>query len=290
MSADIDIVIVNWNAGDMLRECVQSALETGGQALGRVIVVDNGSVDRSLEQLPDDPRLLVIETRENLGFGRACNRGASLAQGRYVLFLNPDTRLYPTTLTDVLAYMDSQDGQEVGVCGIRLIEDDGAIQHHTTAFPTSRDIYRVDAFRTDFDHQTDRRVSHVIGAFYFMRRALFKQLGGFDERFFVYFEDLDLSYRVHQAGWGIQYLASAAAYHKGGGTSDAVKARRLSYSLTSRLRYARKHFSRPGNLLVLATTLLVEPPLRLLRAVQRRSPQEARETLTAYAMLLKRAR
>lgn len=288
MSADIDIVIVNWNAGNLLRDCVSSVLETAGNLVGRIIVVDNGSTDQSLRNLPDDPRILVFEAHENLGFARACNRGASMADGRFILFLNPDTRLYPATLASVRDLMDSTAGQQVGVCGIKLIEDDGSVQLHTTEFPTPFNIFKVDAFRTNFDHITDRYVSHVIGAFYFIRRELFDCLNGFDERFFVYFEDLDLSLRVREAGKDIFYLASAQAYHKGGGTSDSIKARRLFYSQSSRLLYSRKHFSWLGHLAVLAVTLSFEPGLRLLRACVHRSPAQVRETLGAYRLLLGR--
>lgn len=288
MPAEIDIVIVNWNAGDLLRACVQSVLDHAGDTVARIIVVDNGSVDGSIRRLPADPRIVVDETGKNLGFGRACNRGAAIGDAPYLLFLNPDTQIYPSTLTDVLAFMEAAANARVGVCGIRLIEDDGAIQQHTTGFPTPANIYRVESFRTPFDHASDRRVSHTIGAFYFIRRPLFETLGGFDERFFVYFEDLDLSRRVHAAGWTVQYLASTAAYHKGGGTSEAVKARRLCYSLSSRLRYSRKHFGALGHAGVVAMTFTVEPLLRMARAIRRGSTAEIGETLAAYRMLLDR--
>jgi GT2 family glycosyltransferase len=284
--ADIDIVIVNWNAGDMLRDCVQSALDTGKDLLGRIIVVDNGSTDQSLERLPKDARIVIVRTGENLGFGRACNRGAALGSSRFLLFLNPDTRLYSTTLDDVQQFMDSPGAQQVGVCGIRLIEDDGSVQQHTTEYPGPLNVYQVDRFRTSFDHESDRTVPHVIGAFYFIRRKVFDIVGGFDEQFFVYFEDLDLSLRVTQAGWDIFYLSTASAYHKGGGTSDSIKARRLFYSVTSRLQYSRKHFSTAGYLTVLAMTLTVEPAMRLARALAKRSGAQAQETIDAYRLLL----
>ncbi len=288
MVADIDIVIVNWNAGDMLRDCVQSVLDAGADRVSRIIIVDNGSTDQSLRLLPADRRILVIEAGENLGFGRACNRGAALSDSRFILFLNPDTRVFATTLADTCKFMDSPENSRVGVCGVRLIEDSGSVQLHTTNFPTCLNIFTVSRFRTNFDHLSDRQVSHVIGAFYFIRREVFNSLNGFDEGFFVYFEDLDLSYRVRQKGWGIFYLASVAAYHRGGGTSDAIKARRLFYSQSSRIYYAKKHFSHLGYFIVLLTSLVAEPVLRLLRALAHRSPAQVREALSAYRLLLGR--
>lgn len=288
LSADIDIVIVNWNAGYMLRDCVQTVLDTAEELVGNIIIVDNGSNDHSLRHLPCDPRIRTVRAGENLGFARACNLGASKLSGRFILFLNPDTRLHPRALVNVRSFMDSATGKTVGVCGIQLRCDDGAIQLHTTEFPGPLDIYQVSLFRTRFDHRTDRVVSHVIGAFYFIRRDLFVRLSGFDERFFLYFEDLDLSLRVKRSGWLVYYLASAQAYHKGGGTSDGIKARRLFYSQSSRLEYARKHFSFAGFIIVVMTTFLIEPVLRFIRALLNRSWAQARETLGAYRLLLEK--
>jgi GT2 family glycosyltransferase len=104
-------------------------------------------------------------------------------------------------------------------------------------------------------------VDHVIGAFFCVRRELFEDLGGFDERFFVYLEDLDFSLRARKTGRTAYYLADAAAFHKGGGTSEQVKAHRLFYSLRSRLLYAFKHFKRYQAWIISAVTMLLERSL-----------------------------
>jgi GT2 family glycosyltransferase len=149
----------------------------------------------------------------------------------------------------------------------------------------TRIISRLGYFMHEWDHRKTRRVDHVIGAFFLVRRELFVDLHGFDERFFVYLEDLDFSFRAHKAGWCTVFLAEAQAFHAGGGTSQQVKARRLFYSLRSRLLYAFKHFSRPGAVGVLLTTLLVEPVSRSLLALLRRSMTNLRETWMAYGLL-----
>ena len=133
-----------------------------------------------------------------------------------------------------------------------------------------------------------RPVDHVIGAFYLIRRPLFEQLGGFDERFFVYLEDLDLSARVHRAGHGIAYLAEAVGLHHGGGTSEQVKPQRLAYALESRIVYAFKHFTTISALAVAIVTLGIEPFPRLLRAIRRRSLTDARETGRGFMLLWRR--
>ena len=125
----------------------------------------------------------------------------------------------------------------------------------------------------------------MIGAFYLVRRNLYEELGGFDERFFVYLEDLDFSYRARQHGWHTQYLADVQAFHAGGGTSDQVKALRLYYALRSRIQYSFKHHGRFGAFCVLAATVVAEPLARLAVAIARRSWINAWETLQAYTRL-----
>jgi len=138
---------------------------------------------------------------------------------------------------------------------------------------------------TEFDHETSRHVDEVIGAAFLVKRQLFDQLNGFDERYFVYFEELDFSLRARASGWSTYYLSEAIAYHRGGGSSDQVKPMRLFYSLRSRIIYAFKNFPRADALLVLVTTTCLEMISRLLRATVRASFTEFADTLRAYAML-----
>jgi GT2 family glycosyltransferase len=134
-------------------------------------------------------------------------------------------------------------------------------------------------FMVEWDHATTRSVGQVMGAFLVIRRDLFEELGGFDERFFVYYEDLDLCLRAHRAGWDVLHCAEATARHEGGGTTSQVKGRRLSYLLTSRVLFAAKHFSRAGAVAVISATLLLEPLARLARAALRLSFGEAWQVL-----------
>ena len=134
-------------------------------------------------------------------------------------------------------------------------------------------------------HRATRDVDHVIGAFFLIRQALFKHLSGFDERFFVYLEDLDLSLRVHRHGYRSMYLSDAQAFHVGGGTSRQVKAHRLFYSLRSRLLYGFKHFSTHQAWALLLTIVFLEPFTRSFFAILRRSALDLSATLRAYGML-----
>jgi len=296
------IVIVNWNAGAQLCACLQAVARAQRTRfdLQQVIVVDNASSDDSLQDLPDDALpLRIIRNPDNRGFGAACNQGARPCAADFLLFLNPDTRVEADALDRAIAHLQSADGAPAGVCGAQLLDEHGGTHRHcarrATPLRMLAHLCGIDRLTPGtcgylmrrWDHADSRPVDHVMGAFYLIRRPLFEALNGFDERFFVYLEDLDLSERVRRAGWAIHYRADVRVFHKGGGTSEQIKARRLHYSLASRLRYARIHFSRPGAAVVWAGTLLLEPPLRLGQALARGSMAQAGETLRAYRWLLR---
>lgn len=302
MNGSLDIIIVNWNAGQQLRECLQSitAVDRSGFELQRVVVVDNASVDGSLDGLENlRLPLTLIRNNENRGFAAACNQGARGSKADYLLFLNPDTRLFNESLKIPLKFMELSNNQDVGIVGIQLIDNTGRISRTCSHFPSIRHFFfqmlglsylfpcRFSGhLMTKWDHTTNAEVDHVMGAFFLVRRLLFKALQGFDERFFVYLEDVDFSYRAKGVGWRSYYLTDAQAFHKGRGTSEQVRAKRLFYSLRSRVLYGYKHFGRCGGTALLLGTLLIEPLSRLTLAAIRRSGRDMAETLQAYRMFL----
>jgi GT2 family glycosyltransferase len=137
----------------------------------------------------------------------------------------------------------------------------------------------------DWDHLTSREVDQVMGAFTLIRRPLFQRLGGYDERFFVYMEDLDLALRARKLGFKSVYLAEAAVFHTGGGTAANVPAESLFFSLRSRMQYGFKHFAPPEAFALLLLTMLLEPLTRLCFALARRSLETAAVTARAYVKL-----
>ncbi len=299
----IDIILVNWNSGFQLTDVVASVGLYHAGLVKSIIIVDNASTDNSIaclelhaSKLPF--QLQIIRNSDNLGFGAACNLGAAVATADFLLFLNPDTRLFAHSLTIPVEFLQKPENADVGIVGVQLIDESGEISRSCSRFPGVAvliahatgvnhlpGLSRMSLHMSEWAHDKTQEVDHVIGAFYLIRRPLFQSLHGFDEHFFVYLEDLDLSLRVHQAGYRSVFLADAQAFHAGGGTSRQIKARRLFYFLRSRLLYSFKHFSRAEAFVVLLVTLFLEPFSRSALALLRRSWPNLKETWAAYGML-----
>lgn len=298
----MDIIIVNWNSGGQLRDCLESVTNAPNQdtfKLNRVVVVDNASWDGSADKLEDlRLPLSLIRNTKNRGFASACNQGAKGSEADYLLFLNPDTYLDGGSLPKPLIFMEKSFNQEIGIVGIQLLDDNNEIARTCARFPTPGRFFSKmlgldrlfphvfpSHFMSEWDHKKSREVDHVMGAFFLTRRFVFEELNGFDEQFFVYLEDLDFSFRARQAGWRSFYLADAKAHHKGGGTSEKAKAMRLFYSLQSRIFYSYKHFGWWSATSLTLGTLLIEPLARFTLSASRRSNKEIRETLKGYSIL-----
>lgn len=303
MSAALSVIIVNWNSRQQLRDCLASIPQAADRLpaqlrLEKIVVVDNGSTDGSHHDLlAPGCEVELICNEKNRGFAAACNQGAqAAAEADWLLFLNPDTLLYPESLRVPLLAMDEPDNADVGIAGIQLVDEQGRIARSCARFPTARQFLAqalgldrlapgLGQTMKEWDHSQTRTVDQVIGAFFLVRAALFRRLGGFDERFFVYFEEVDFAYRARQCGWRSLFLADAQAFHKGGGTSDQVRALRLFYSLRSRLAYFRKHGNAGTRALASVTTWCIEPVARLLQLLLGRRFDEVAHLRLAYTLL-----
>ncbi|MGU3406974.1 glycosyltransferase family 2 protein [Methylobacterium brachiatum] len=293
--AALDVVIVNWNGGALLRACLASLASVREAASVQVIVVDNASQDGSADDLPALPRTLrLIRNAENRGFGRACDQGAAAGDAPAILFLNPDTQVAPDALLVALDAL--MDDPRTGIVGARLVDPDGRTARSCARAPTGFGLLgralaldRLGVVRPHFlrewDHADDRAVGQVMGAFLMIRRDLFAALDGFDPRFFVYWEDADLCTRARAAGFAVRHVAGAVAYHVGQGTTRQARARRLFYFLRSQILYAGKHHGRAAALALTMASFCAQMPLRLALALARRSPQEAAEVLRAAGLL-----
>ena len=303
MLPSLDIVIVNWNAGWQLQQCLDSirTASRDGVELLRVVVVDNASSDGSIDRLqPGSVPLSLIRNTVNRGFAAACNQGARDSRASYLLFLNPDIVLTGESLSATVRFMESGQNSKVAVCGVQLLNGPGQIAPSCSRFPTPQHFYAKtfglnhlsprrfqESLMCDWNHHETRPVDIVMGAFLLVRQEIFATLGGFDEDFFVYYEEVDFLYKVHRRGWQSYYLTTAQAYHNGGGCSNQAKAARLFYSLRSRIIYCHKHFGWAHTASVVLATLLIEPFSRMAYATARDGGREIGDTLRAYAMLLK---
>lgn len=294
----LDIVIVNWNTGDRLRACLRS-IERSDRSLlpvDRIVVVDNASHDGSADRLElPSLRVTTMRNRRNLGFAAACNQGVEPCSGAYLLFLNPDTELYPDTLRIVGEFMRTPEAATVGIFGARMLDEQGRTDVSCSRFPT---LASYVGSMTGLDRALpalfpphhlppaeltrSRAVDQVIGAFALVRRSVFDDLDGFDERYFLYLEDVDLALRALRRGWQSYYLSDARVVHIGNVSSDQVRGRRLHYSLCSRSLFTFQYWPRWKAALLVALTLSVELTARVTRAALRRSRTELRDTAAGY--------
>jgi N-acetylglucosaminyl-diphospho-decaprenol L-rhamnosyltransferase len=272
----VNIVLVNWNSGDFLNNCLRTIIGTNNETLiSKIYIIDNNTTDTSLDQIPASEKIELIRNKENSGFAKACNQGFKLCTAPFVLLLNPDTQLFDSTLQDCLHFM--QDHPEVDIAGCQLLNEDGSIAKTCARFPTplrmcfeatglakiAPGIFTPASLMTDWDHKESRFVDQVMGAFMFIRRPVFEKAGYFDERFFVYYEELDFSERLAKLGGKSFYTTTVKAIHSGGGTTHKVKGFRLFLNLRSRLQYAKKHFSYPAFAMVGFCTFFIEPFSRM---------------------------
>lgn len=302
-TASLSIVIVNWNAGPHLRECILSIqrMSRDGFALSDVVIVDNGSTDGSLMTIDQSSvPVRIIRNDENRGFAVACNQGAAATNGDYLLFLNPDTCLFEDSISKSVTFMERSENMHVGICGIQLVDESNRECMSYATFPTLGRFIKqafgikkiIDGHGTEIGKDISKHpgvleVDQVIGAFFMVRQTVFNQLKGFDERFFVYFEEVDFAFRAYLKGWKSVCLTGVKCIHVGGGTSRQVKAARLFYSLRSRLLYSFKHYSPFFAMALLVVTMVPEFLSRLVYSTARGGWHEAWDTIHGYAMLLK---
>ena len=299
---DLDIIIVNWNSGDYLYRCLKSITAArNGIRLNKIIIIDNASTDHSLSAIKDiNLPIRLIKNNKNIGFAAACNQGARYSKSKYLLFLNPDTKLSKDSLVKSINFMEDPSNKKIGILGVQLIGEEGQILRTCCRIPNlghflskilGLNVIFPHVFKThyltDWNHEDSRVVDHVMGSFYLVRRFLFEKLDGFDERFFVYLEDLDFSFRAKKIGYSCYYLSTTKVYHKGGGSSEKDKTKRLFYSLRSRILYGYKHFTWISATILCILTLTIEPLTRIIYSLLRMSLSDISIIIGAYKMLWK---
>lgn len=252
-----------------MRSCLESLRRFGPGGGARVFVVDNASDDGTVELIRSEfPEVELIANTRNMGFSAANNLAIRRGSARYVLALNPDTRVTSGALDRLVQLMDNQ--AEVGICGCRLVREDGTFDHAAKrSFPTvagaaghflgigrlPRSPRRLSQYRAP--DVVAGPVDAINGAFMLMRRAALDEVGLFDESFWMYMEDLDLCYRLREAGWTTWYEPSVAVTHVKGGSSGPIRSPRLNYAFHYGMyRFYRKHYAARSNGVVNALVYL----------------------------------
>ena len=261
---DLAVIIVSWNVRDYLSECLASVYAelNRSQLRGAVWVVDNGSTDGTLALLDNIfPHTHVIANQHNAGFGVANNQGiarAAESDPRYLLLLNPDTLIRPGAIAKMVSFLDET--PEAGMAGARLVFRDGRFQHSAFAFPGVAqlvfDLWPVSGrlYESRLNGRYPRRlyhpegmpfpVDHPLGAAMMIRRDVAQKTGGFDESFHMYCEEIDWSWRIHNAGWSIYTVPAAEIVHYGGESTKQVPARSIVNLWHSRAQLYHKHHDR----------------------------------------------
>ncbi len=223
----ISIIIVSYNTKQLLHDCLKSIFNDESGLISEVIVVDNNSTDGSPEMVAQEfPNVNLIRNQVNLGYAKAVNQGIRQSRSDYFLILNPDIEVLEGAIANLWEFMETH--QDVGIAGAQLLNPDGSIQMSCRTFytfpvllmrrtplgklfPNAKLIRRH--LMMDWDHQSDMEVDWVLGACMMVRRSAFESVGGMDERFFLYFEDVDWCYRMKKHGWKVYYVHSAKMRH-----------------------------------------------------------------------------
>ncbi len=246
----LSIIIVNWNTGRLLAECLQSIFAYPPQVDLEVIVVDNASTDGSAVAAEQGfPQVKFIHSQANLGFAGGNNLGIRQSQGDQVLLLNPDTRLHAKALQEMSNFLN--DHPRAGAVGARLLNLDGSLQPSCSPEPTLRGEFmrlfhwkgiRPDGYYSmdEWDSTTPRQVDTLLGACMMIRREALSEEGLLDERFFMYSEEVDFCARLRKSDWEIYWTPSAEVVHYGGQSTQLVAPEMFLNLYKAKVQYFRK--------------------------------------------------
>jgi len=258
----VSAIIVNWNGGKFLRDCIASPYRELGWPLREIILLDNASSDQSVESVQHAfPAVAIVRTGGNLGFARANNLGILASQSESVLLMNNDAVANPGSIGSLVAVMEQDD--RIGIVGPQLRNPDGSLQLSYGRFPSvlrvvgGLRIRKVDRYYEGTGYENPHDVDWMTGACLLVRRRMLEEIGLLDERFFFNYEDVDLCKRAHDRGWRCVYTPDASVMHQKAGSSvnPEMKERILLEKRRSQLLYYSKHGSIESFYLIKALNL-----------------------------------
>lgn len=310
---ELSIIIVNWNGGELLRRCLESIAEAPPHVPYNVIVVDNASTDgsvawlRSVDVKPlfKEAELIVVENSENLGFSKPNNQAIAISRAPLLFLLNPDAEVKPAAIDVLIATLKSDERN--GAVGPRLLNTDGTLQPSVWHNPPAAwetlisglKLYRLIPRRlrgglllgVHWDHAQRRSVPRLSGAAMLIKREVIESVGGLDEQFHMYGEDVEWCLRIRRAGWRLLFEPRAVVIHHDGHSSlkrwgNIERARRV---LDGQLRFQKHHLSRPRLISNILAGLAVTGLAHLRRTLGGSSTAETKMALGVYGEYLKRA-
>jgi O-antigen biosynthesis protein len=255
---ELSIIIVNYNVKEFLQNLVHSLQKAVSNVNHEIIVVDNASDDGSVEFIREKfPQIKLIANQANLGFSKANNIALRVAQGKFLLLINPDTIISEDTISKMIEFFDGH--HNAGLVGCKILNPDGSLQLAcrrsfpgpwtsfckvtglSTLFPKSKLFAKYNL--TYLDENTTHEVDAISGSFMMMKRVVYEKVGGFDEQFFMYGEDLDLCYRIQKNGYKVYYYPGTQIIHYKGESTKRSSLDETKYFYKAMQLFVKKHFS-----------------------------------------------
>lgn len=298
----VSILVISWNTCSLLDECIHSVYSTAEGIPVEIIVIDNGSVDGSLDMVATKyPDVVLVQNHENVGFARANNQAAELAHGEYLLLLNSDAQLLPQTLANFVNHAQSH--PNMGAAGAQLRYPDGRFQYSHADFPTLwRELLILSTLgRRIFgewypshgpEEETGPKiVDYIHGACMFIPRNIYQAAGGLPEQYFMYAEEVDFCLTLHRMNLQVWYHPLARVLHHGGASSQNRAVDREGDMYQSRVRFMRKYRGNiAAELLKMEIILLTAPKLIYHGAVRKLSRGRYGRPVIPFNRLLARLR
>ena len=259
---DLSVVIVNYQTFELTKNTINSIFEYSYPFSLEVIVVDNASSDDSLSKLKDyfKDKVKFIASAENNGFAAGNNQALNVSKGKYVLLLNSDTIVWEDTLESIYNYMEKH--TDLGACGCRVLLENGELDKACKrSFPNVKNsffrLFHIPTNSEDDDYNLDNlpdgeiyEIDCLTGAFMFIRKTALDEVGFLDETFFMYGEDIDLCYRIKQAGWKIVYYGKSKITHLKGASSKKQKSKLIYEFYRAMYIYYNKHHAKESSFIV----------------------------------------
>ena len=248
----LSIVIVNWNTGPLLHQCIRSIYQNPPGDSYEILVVDNASHDGSTDFIPNQyPEIILLSNSENLGFARGNNVALEQCTGEYILLLNPDTEVFPEAIDILIDFLDAH--PKAGGASSRLLNPDGSLQASCYPFPTlSRELWRLLHLdrvlvygiydQEKWDLNQTYTVDVTKGAAFMVRKQILDQIGFFDPEYFMYTEEVDLCLRIRQNNWDLYWVPQSKIMHYEGQSTKQVPVEMFLQLYKTKLQFIRKHY------------------------------------------------